>query len=280
MHSVTICAHSPEQRNFVEVVIRAALDLHKCYDTRVESMQASDRVCVTQMKNRWSSRAEFHGGIGILGDHQTAPAEWVRLNPTAPNVPDVGVTKLSDAKSLYIVLGNMPLFPTTASVDTLLRVRFMMQHVRETGSPAAVLFTGGATAGGTVTEAQQMAWVGNVLGLRQSCMLLEESATSTQENAELSAELLKGTLANVAADRIFIVSKQDHLEWGFGWFKPLPVFSKATGIGPSVRVKDITDQMEHFVSSHAADSDPALQRAARTVKQRLVNLRNGQRGID
>jgi len=176
---------------------------------------------------------------------------------------------------LLVVLGNMPLDEKTPTLDTMTRVRTAVEYYNK--SEAWMLFSGGPTAGGTVSEAATMAAFAKGLGVKEEDIILEERARTTEENAIFTASLLlERGLKPQALREVFIVSKFDHLEWAMPLFKqskkvPGAFFENAKPLGCNVDRLESIQQMETFLKEHPDSKMVAL---------RLKNLRNGIRGID
>ena len=247
---------------FAQVVILAELAVHQCSSVSVQITschpQPTAPNCRTELQHTAASTG--HTTVGVLATG--------RYRPLAP-------TASTTFEQLELREGGAALYGTAAT-------RSASSHI--TAGPsmhsAAVLFTGGATVGGHITEAKQMAWLALVAGLQPSAILLEEKAANTKQNAELSAALLSTTLTQVEAAQIFIVSKQDHLAWGLRWFKQpsLRVFGSATGVGPEVNTDDILGQMRQYVA--AFERVDAYKAHVDRVKWRIGLLEQGKRGID
>ena len=181
--------------------------------------------------------------------------------------------------ALLLVLGNMPLDESTPTLDTMTRVRTAVDYYKKSkdGGGTWIVFSGGPTAGGKVSEALTMKIFAQQLGVNQEDVILEERARTTEENAIYTASLLlERGLRPQALKEIYIVSKNDHLEWAMPLFKqskkvPGAFFENAKPMGCNVDRLDSIRQMEKYLQSHPDSKMVAL---------RLKNLRNGIRGID
>ena len=112
------------------------------------------------------------------------------------------------------------------------------------------------------------------LGVREERMLLEEKARTTEENAKLTAKMLLSR-EDIQPDEVFIVSKNDHLEWAMDLFKrkdvPGNYFRRAKPLGCDVKREDSIKQMEEYLEKHPNN---------KMVQHRLNALRKGIQGID
>ena len=112
------------------------------------------------------------------------------------------------------------------------------------------------------------------LGVREERMLLEEKARTTDENARLTAKMLLSR-EDIQPDEVFIVSKNDHLEWAMDLFKrkdvPGNYFRRAKPLGCDVKRVDSIKQMEEYLEKHPNN---------KMVQHRLNALRKGIQGID
>lgn len=172
--------------------------------------------------------------------------------------------------AVLVVLGNEPLDDNTPTVDTMKRVEVAVDYYKK--HPSSILiFTGGPTAGKT-TEAQMMAKYAVSLGVSMNDIKLEEKARSTGENAIYVANILLNE--NIKPKVIFIVSKQDHLQWAMPMFKgkrtPGHVFQDAQPLGISVDRQESIAQMEKYLETHNS----------KRVRMRMENLQKGIQGID
>ena len=174
--------------------------------------------------------------------------------------------------TLLIVLGNMPLDDSTPTVDMMERVRTAVRAFKTNPLSTMLVFSGGPTAG-KMSEARTGFNFAASLGVEEKAMLLEEKARTTEENAILTAKLLMEK--NIRPAEIFIVSKQDHLDWAMGIFKsnrvPDHFFANARPMGCTVDRKDSIAQMVKYLETHPDN---------KMVRHRLRDLRNGVQGID
>ena len=174
--------------------------------------------------------------------------------------------------TLLIVLGNMPLDDSTPTVDMMERVRTAVRAFKTNPLSTMLVFSGGPTAG-KMSEARTGFNFAASLGVDEKAMLLEEKARTTEENAILTAKLLMEK--NIRPAEIFIVSKQDHLDWAMGIFKsnrvPDHFFANARPMGCTVDRKDSIAQMVAYLETHPDN---------KMVRHRLRDLRNGVQGID
>ena len=123
----------------------------------------------------------------------------------------IHITSDFNFENILIVLGNEPLDDNTPTIDTMKRVDaagiFYNRQINK--EKTIVIFTGGPTAG-KKTEASVMAdYAIKKYNIPINCMIKEEKARSTQENAVLVAKILENK--NIKSEKIFIVSKNDHL---------------------------------------------------------------------
>ena len=187
-----------------------------------------------------------------------------------------GSNKIEEQKRvvIFVVLGNMPLNDLTPTVDTMTRVRTAVEKYKalDDSERGYLVFSGGPTVD-KKTEAAMMGEYARTLGVLERDIILEEKARTTKENALFSAQLLLEM--GIVANKIFIVSKFDHLDWAVPLFKQRDVpghyFERAEPLGCNVAVTESIAQMEEFLKSH-----PQNKMAA----HRLKDLRNGIRGID
>ena len=166
--------------------------------------------------------------------------------------------------TVLVVLGNEPLDDSTPTVDTIARVNKAVAFHGE--NPATLLvFTGGPTAG-TNTEARMMADLAVAQGISTNSICLEDKARSTQQNARLTAKLIR----QVTPKRILIVSKSDHLDWAMPIFRRIDEFSAAESLACQVERADSIAQMEDYLKTHDSPR----------VRQRLQQLKDGVKGTD
>jgi len=166
--------------------------------------------------------------------------------------------------TVLIVLGNEPLDDSTPTVDMAARVKKAVTFQKE--HPATLLvFAGGSTAG-TNTEARMMADLALAQGVSTNSIRLEEEARSTRENARRTARFIR----EFGPRRIFIVSKEDHLEWAIPVFRDIDVFRTAEPLASPVNRADIIAQMENYLKTHDSSR----------VRRRLQKLKKGERGTD
>jgi uncharacterized SAM-binding protein YcdF (DUF218 family) len=114
-------------------------------------------------------------------------------------------------ENILIVLGNEPLDDSTPTIDTMKRVDAagIFYNRQSNKEKTIVIFTGGPTAG-KKTEASVMAdYAIKKYNIPINNIIKEEKARSTQENAVLVAKILENK--NIKSEKIFIVSKNDHL---------------------------------------------------------------------
>jgi len=111
-----------------------------------------------------------------------------------------------------------------------------------------------------------MANIATAKGVPLRYICLEEKARTTEENARFTANIVRG--ANV--QKIYIVSKKDHLDWAMPIFRKLEEFQSADGLACDVDRNKSIVQMEEYLKSH--DS--------RKVRDRLQKLKNGIQGTD
>lgn len=172
--------------------------------------------------------------------------------------------KQAPVEAVVVVLGNEPLDDNTPTVDMVARVRkavaFQKEHLN-----TVLLFTGGPTAG-TTTEARMMADLAVAQGASTNSIFLEEKARSTQENARLTARMIR----DIAPRRVLIVSKEDHLDWAMPIFRKVDAFTIAEPLPCQVSRTDSIAQMEEYLKKHEN---------AR-VRERLQQLKNGVKGTD
>lgn len=173
-------------------------------------------------------------------------------------------------ETVLVVLGNEPLDDNTPTVDTMKRVQLAAEYQK--AHPASlIIFTGGPTAGKT-TEAQMMSSYAKSLGVPENKIKLEEKARSTEANARLVANIL--IEQHITPKEIFIVSKNDHLNWAMEIFTndkiPGKVFKNAKPLGIDVKSSESIEQMENYLKSHES----------KRVKFRLGLLQKGIKGID
>ena len=165
---------------------------------------------------------------------------------------------------VLVVLGNEPLDDKTPTVDTVARVKKAVAFQKEHPSTLLV-FTGGPTAG-TNTEARMMADLAVAQGVSTNSIRLEENARSTQQNARLTAALIR----RINPDRILIVSKADHLDWAMPIFKKVEAFRTAEPLPCQVGRADSIAQMEAYLKKNDSPR----------VRERLQQLRSGVKGTD
>ena len=165
---------------------------------------------------------------------------------------------------VLVVLGNEPLDDKTPTVDTVARVKKAVAFQKEHPSTLLV-FTGGPTAG-TNTEARMMADLAVAQGVSTNSIRLEEKARSTQQNARLTAALIR----RINPDRILIVSKADHLDWAMPIFKKVEAFRTAEPLPCQVDRADSIAQMEEYLTKNDTPR----------VRERLHQLRSGVKGTD
>ncbi len=164
-----------------------------------------------------------------------------------------------------VVLGNEPLDDLTPTVDTVARVSKAVEFYKQHPS-TLLIFTGGPTAGSN-TEARMMADLAIAQGVAINTVCLEEKARSTQQNARLTAGLIR----KIAPQRILIVSKSDHLDWAMPLFRREEIFRTAETLACPVALADSILQMKAYLANH-----PDNQR----VRERLQALENGLKGTD
>lgn len=214
------------------------------------------------------------GGGGEIGTATATTTTRLRMEVTAlATLPAVTPPPSTASRpTVLVVLGNMPLNDVTPTIDTMTRVQTAVAYYRAHPSSSLLVFSGGPTAG-RVSEAATMAAYAQSLGVRPEHVLLEEKARSTGENAMLSARLLLDR--GIVPDKVFVVSKNDHLTWALPLFKrpavPGHLFDAAEPLGCDVDVRDSIRQMETFLEEHPLNQ---------MVRHRLTDLRNGVRGID
>jgi len=170
----------------------------------------------------------------------------------------------SSFDTVLVVLGNEPLDDTTPTVDMVARVKKAVTLQKEHPTTLLVL-TGGPTAGKT-TEARMMADLAVAQGVSTNFIRLEEKARSTQENARLTARLIRETNPR----RIMIVSKDDHLDWAMPIFRKIDVFRAADPVPCQVSRADSIAQMEDYLKTR---DNPR-------VRKRLEQLKKGIKGTD
>jgi hypothetical protein len=167
-------------------------------------------------------------------------------------------------ETVLVVLGNEPLDDSTPTVDMVARVKRAVDFQKE--HPGSFLiFTGGKTVGQT-SEASMMAKIARSLGMRSDSFQLEEEATTTDENATFSAEIVN----QMKPKQIFIVSKSDHLSWALPAFERLAVFKDAKPLACEVPREESIAQMREYLKHH-----DSLR-----VRQRLQRLTDQQEGTD
>jgi len=166
--------------------------------------------------------------------------------------------------TVLVVLGNEPLDESTPTVDMIARVKKAAAYQRE--QPKSLLvFTGGTTVG-SMSEARMMADIALAEGVPVDSVRLEEKARTTEQNAQLTAKIVR----DANARRILIVSKRAHLEWAMPLFKELEVFSTAEPLACEVGPADSIAQMEQYLKDHDSPR----------VRERLQKLRIGAKGTD
>jgi len=167
-------------------------------------------------------------------------------------------------ENIIVVLGNMPLDEATPTIDTVYRV-FKAIEVYNDHPNSLIIMTGGRTVG-PISEAEMMGLIAWSRGVDSKKIYLEEEARTTQENAKFTAKKVGET----SIDNIFIVSKKDHLPWALPYFKEFPVFKNVRGIDCGITTELIINHMEKYLELN----DNVM------VKKRLLNLKNGIKGID
>jgi uncharacterized SAM-binding protein YcdF (DUF218 family) len=167
-------------------------------------------------------------------------------------------------RRVAIVLGNEPLDGSTPTLDMTRRALRAVEFYEQ--NPGAVLvFTGGPTAGG-LSEAMMMAGIAASRGVPQENMRLEEKATSTRLNAELTAALLE----TARPAKIVVISKASHLKTAMAMFRKHAVFKNAEPLASRVTREEIIRDMEAYLK--VFDSS--------RVRARLKAVRAGVGGVD
>jgi len=132
--------------------------------------------------------------------------------------------------------------------------------------PGSVFICTGGPTVGKVSEAKMMEKVLLSHGFSREDVMLEEKATSTRQNAELTAKLIAG----MDFEKVVVVSKKSHLPAALSHFHSQPGMEKVEGIASDVTEEEIITQMEEYLKTHKSER----------VRMRLNLLRAGKHGID
>lgn len=254
-----------------DLLTKEELELVNGAAAKALGMKPPGRIVITSPQK---IRAEY--ARVILISHGVAPRDARILAPaggrpagaTPEKLPfemlGAPKTAFKDRKHVAVILGNEPLDGSTPTIDLVRRALKGVEYQKK--NPDSVLiFTGAPTVGG-VSEAEMMALVAMSRRLPPHAFMLEEKATSTRLNAELSAKLIAG----MDPQKIVVITKKSHLPWALPHFRKQPGMKDVEGLACDVTEKEIIAQMEEYLKHYENDR----------VKKRLKLLRAGKHGID
>jgi len=199
-----------------------------------------------------------------IGEEQMQFVATDSACPPATNTLPAAVTLPSTFRTVFVVLGNLPLDDSTPTVDMLQRLFTAIPNVKGRTNVALVL-TGAATAG-PISEARMMALVALSRSVAREQIILEEESWTTGRNAAFTAPIVE----RLGAQSIFIVSKKSHLAFAMPEFRKYAVYREAIPLeSPEGRAQSI-QQMEEFLKRH---NEPG-------IRTRMEALKADSHGVD
>lgn len=110
--------------------------------------------------------------------------------PMVTGASDARSDRMSDRELDAIVVLGCPVGADGRASASLARRAALGAHLFASGRAPRVVFSGGITRAGRVSEAAAAAVVARVLGLSSDVIALEERSLTTEENARFASELL------------------------------------------------------------------------------------------
>lgn len=199
-----------------------------------------------------------------IGEQRMRFAATDKDCPPTTNALPTAATPPPQFRTVFVVLGNLPLDDSTPTVDMLQRLFTAIPNVR--GRRDAALVLTGAPTAGPISEARMMALIALSRGVAREQIILEEESWTTGRNAALTAPIVE----RLGAKSVFIVSKKSHLAFAMAEFRKFDVYRAAVPLeSPEVRAEGIR-QMEEYLKLH---NNPGIE-------TRLEALRADSHGVD
>ena len=236
-----------------------------------EQLPSTHFDIVIRESPRLANTAEVTAATGtgvhsIVGDSRTSNSHLVAEDTATSVPPSAGI----------VVLGNRPLdacTPSVTSVRNAMAGAALYHSLQAQGVHSHVVLTGGATAGGDVSEAWVMGCCIALLGVPSTALALETEARNTAQNALFSAKELSNRLPEDSD--IYIVAKARQLQWAEPLFRQHFMEASPAAnlhfVPSNVTTEEVTAELHAFLQLNPNSSD---------ARWRLQLLKDGNFGID
>ena len=207
--------------------------------------------CTVEKKQTLPPEKEalYHAIVDVSAGIKSAQYPIKRSINQGSNIAflEPSIESLKQYKIAIIVLGSKPLDSQTPTADLVYRI-LKAKDMAAQYPNSVVVMTGGQTVAG-ISEAEMMGIIAWSRGMDTGKIVLEQNSHTTLENAQFCAKMFD---KHPPLERVFLITRKDHLERASKDFRRYPVFAKAQGIDCGIARIQVIQQIQEYLKTHTS----------------------------